>query len=419
MAAQKHIVICGAGVIGLCCAYYLRERGHAVTIIERGPPERDACSFGNAGMIVPSHVVPLAAPGMVAQGLKCMFNAKSPFYLRPRLSADLASWCWRFMRAANAAHVARAAPLLSDLQLASRALFVELAQRTNNEFGLVSRGLLLLCKSARALDAEAETAARTRALGIPAEVVSAARAAELDPGVKMDVAGGIYFPRDCHLTPQRFMAAVERLVRESGATFLWSTEVTGWKSSNGRIAAAITSRGEVAGDEFVIAGGSWSPAIARTLGLALPMQPGKGYSLTLPQPRQLPQLCSILAEAHVAVTPMGSALRIGGTMELSGINDAVRPERVEGIIEAVTRYLPDFRAEDFRSVKPWQGLRPVSPDGLPYVGRFRRYENLSTATGHAMMGLSLGPITGQLIAEILSGEKPSHSLELLDPDRYA
>src|SRR6185436_19341475 len=187
MAAAKHIVICGAGVIGLCCAYYLRERGHAVTIIERGPPERDACSFGNAGMIVPSHSTPLAAPGMVAQGLKCMFNAKSPFYLRPRLSGDLASWCWRFMRAANAAHVARAAPLLGDLQLASRALFVELAQRTNNEVGLVQRGLLLLCKTAHALDEEAKTAERTRALGIPAEVVSAARAAQLDPGVKMEV----------------------------------------------------------------------------------------------------------------------------------------------------------------------------------------------------------------------------------------
>lgn len=418
MAATKHIVICGAGVIGLCCAYYLRERGHAVTVIERGPPERDACSYGNAGMIVPSHVTPLAAPGMVAQGLKCMLDSKSPFYLQPRLSAELAGWCWKFMRASTAAHVARCAPLLGNLQLASRALFVELAQKTGNEFGLMQRGLLLLCQTQHALDEEAKTAERTRTLGIPAEVVSAKRAAELDPGVRMEVAGGIYFPLDCHLTPQRFMAAMDRLVRESGAKFLWSTDVTGWKTANGRVTAATTSRGEVAGDEFVIAGGSWSPRIARPLGLALPMQPGKGYSLTLPQPPQVPHLCSILAEAHVAVTPMGHTLRVGGTMELSGINDTTRPERVQGIIEAVTRYLPEFRAEDFRNVKPWHGLRPVSPDGMPYIGRFRRYENLSTATGHAMMGLSLAPITGRLMAEILSGEKPSHPLELLNPDRY-
>jgi D-amino-acid dehydrogenase len=323
------------------------------------------------------------------------------------------------MRAANAEHVARCAPLLRDLQLASRTLFGELAQGANNDFGLVQRGLLLLCKTQHALDEEAKTAERTRALDVPAEIISRQRAAELDPGVTMEVAGGIYFPLDCHLTPQRFMATMDRLVRESSATLLWSTEITDWKASDGKITAAVTSRGEVRGDEFVIAGGSWSPAIARPLGLKLPLQPGKGYSLTLSQPRRLPQLCSILAEAHVAVTPMGSTLRVGGTMELSGINHAIRPERVQGIVEAVTRYLPEFRAEDFRAVSPWHGLRPVSPDGMPYVGRFRGYENLSTATGHAMMGLSLAPITGRLIAEIISNEKPSHPLALLNPDRYS
>jgi D-amino-acid dehydrogenase len=171
-------------------------------------------------------------------------------------------------------------------------------------------------------------------------------------------------------------------------------------------------------DEFVICGGSWSPILARQLQLRLPMQAGKGYSLTLPKPRQLPTLCAIFTEARVAATPMGSSLRFGGTMEIAGLNEEINPVRVQGIIKSVPRYYPDFSAEDFKDVQPWSGLRPVSPDGLPYVGRVRRYTNLSIATGHAMLGLSLGPVTGKLMAEILSKERPSIDTTLLDPQRY-
>ncbi|MBL9189219.1 MAG: FAD-dependent oxidoreductase [Opitutaceae bacterium] len=416
---SKRVVILGAGVIGLCCARELVARGHRVTVVERLPEDRDGCSFGNAGMIVPSHFIPLAAPGMTARALKWMFNRKSPFYIRPRLSAELIGWGVRFMRAANADHVARCAPVLRDLSLASRALYEQLADETDNDFGLVRRGLLMLCKSQHALDDEAGVAIRARELGVAAEVVSAVRAAELDPDVRMTIAGAIYFPLDCHLTPLRLMATLLRLACAAGVQFQWQTEVTGWRHDRGRLAAAMTTRGEVEADEFVLAGGSWSPATVRPLGLKLPMQAGKGYSLTLPRPRQLPRLCSIFTEARVAVTPMGSALRIGGTMELSGLDESIQLERVAGITEAVPRYFPDFSTEDFRDVPVWRGLRPCSPDGMPYVGRFARYANLIAATGHAMMGLSLAPITGKLVAQLLSGEKPSHDLTLLNPDRFS
>jgi len=172
-------------------------------------------------------------------------------------------------------------------------------------------------------------------------------------------------------------------------------------------------------DEFVLCGGSWTQALARQLRIRLPMQAGKGYSLTLPQPRQLPAICSIFHEARVAVTPMGGALRFGGTMEIDGMSEEINPVRVRGIINAVPKYFPDFTAKDFEGVQPWRGLRPCSPDGLPYVGRAARYSNLSIATGHAMMGLSLGPITGKLVAEIVSGEKPGIDIGMLSPDRYA
>jgi D-amino-acid dehydrogenase len=148
------------------------------------------------------------------------------------------------------------------------------------------------------------------------------------------------------------------------------------------------------------------------------MQAGKGYSLTLPQPRRLPSVCAILSEARVAVTPMGSTLRFAGTMEISGLNQEIHRRRVQGIIKSVPQYFPEYQPADFLRIQPWCGLRPCSPDGLPYVGRFGRFANLSVASGHAMMGVSLGPVTGKLMAEMLSGEEPSLAIEQLSPSRY-
>ncbi|HMJ88446.1 MAG TPA: FAD-dependent oxidoreductase, partial [Candidatus Acidoferrum sp.] len=219
---SKRIVIIGAGVIGLSTAYYCARRGHHVTVIEREPGQRNGCSFGNAGMIVPSHFVPLAAPGMVALGLKWMWNPQSPFYIKPRLDADLLSWAWKFWRASNASHVQRSAPLLRDLSFASRACFEELAALPNNDFGLVKRGLLLLCKTQHALEEEATYAGKANDLGVPAEVLDARSIAKLDPNVTLDVAGGVYFPQDCHLSPSRFMAGLKRQCDAMRVDFQWS-----------------------------------------------------------------------------------------------------------------------------------------------------------------------------------------------------
>lgn len=414
----SHVVIIGGGVIGLSTAYYCAERGLRVTVIERGGPARDGCSYGNAGMIVPSHFVPLAAPGMVALGLKWMWNPESPFYIQPRISPDLWRWCWQFWRSSTPAHVARSAPLLRDLHLASRTLYEGLAHEWNNEFGLQPHGLLLLCKTAAALHEEAHMAEQARALGIPAEVVDAAGAAALDPAVRMDIHGAVYYPRDAHLSPQNLMAGLQRRLIERGVDFRWQTEVTGLERQGRRITGLQTRQGPLAADEVVLAGGAWSPELTQGLGLALPMQAGKGYSLTLLKPRQLPRLCAIFTEARVAVTPLDGALRFGGTMALSGLNETIQPARVRGIIRAVSQYYPEFQSADFAEIAPWRGLRPCSPDGLPYLGRTRRFDNLTLATGHAMMGVSLAPITGQLVAEQLTGATSSIDCTLLSPDRF-
>jgi D-amino-acid dehydrogenase len=415
---SKHIVIIGGGVIGLCTAYYAARRFHRVTLIERHAEQRDGCSYGNAGMIAPSHVVPLAAPGMVALGLKWMRNPESPFYIKPRFDSELLSWGFKFWRAATPEHVARSGPLLRDLHMASRACFEELAELPNNDFGLVKKGLLLLCKTDHALEEEAKAAEDAARLGIPTEVLGAKKTAAFDPNVRMEVAGSVYYPKDCHLSPSDFMTGLQRQLQHLGVTFSWNTQVTGFTHHAARITSVNTSAGDFAADEFVLCGGSWSPSIARDLRVHLPMQAGKGYSLTLRKPRQLPQICAILCEARVAVTPIGSSLRFGGTMEIAGLNEEINPIRVQGIIKSACNYYPDFTPQDFDGVQPWSGLRPVSPDGLPYIGRTARYTNLSIASGHAMMGLSLGPITGRLMAEVLSGDKPSIDIALLNPDRY-
>ncbi|MGE4179144.1 MAG: FAD-dependent oxidoreductase, partial [Limisphaerales bacterium] len=353
---MKRIVIVGGGVIGLSTARACALRGHQVTVVERHPESRDGCSFGNAGMVCPSHFVPLAAPGMVALGLKWMTDPKSPFTIRPRLDLDLFAWAFRFWKSANARHVERASPILRDLGLASRALLLEMSRDQDADFGLVQRGLLMLCKSRHTLDEESRLAEKARALGIPADVLDADQAARLDPDVTMDIAGAVHFPQDCHLVPGRFMAWLLAAATRAGAAFLWNTEVAGWRIVGGTIRALRTATGEVEGDEFILCGGVWSTGIARDLGLSLPMQAGKGYSLTLPNPRELPRLCSILTEARVAVTPMGSTLRFGGTMEIAGLDESIRPIRVQGIMEAAGRYFPRFQPSDFNGIQPWCGL---------------------------------------------------------------
>lgn len=416
---MKKVVVIGGGVIGLCAAYYTALKGFLVTVLDRSSPDHEGCSYGNAGMIVPSHFIPLAAPGAVALGLKWMWNPESPFWIKPRLDKDLLDWALKFWRAANREHVQRSAPLLRDLHLASRESFAELAAGCRNEFQLVQRGLLALCKSQHVLEEEARIAQQAHELGVPVEVLNSRDAAKLDPGIQMDIAGAVYFPRDCHLSPQLFMQHMKVLAHEAGVQFLWNTEVQAVRRESRRLHSLRTTNGELEADQFVLSTGSWSPALARDLGLHLPMQAGKGYSLTLPNPPELPTICSILTEARVAVTPMGHSLRIGGTMEMAGLNQDINDARVAGIIKAACAYFPNLSEKHFVGVKPWSGLRPVSPDGMPYLGRTACCENLVVATGHAMMGLSLGPISGKIVAETLAGGNTSIDINALSPDRYA
>ena len=413
---SERVVIVGGGVIGLCAAYYALKRGFPVTLIEREAAGADNCSMGNAGMIVPSHFTPLAAPGMISKGLRWMGNPESPFYVRPRVNLELMRWGWLFYRHSTRRHVAASRELLRDLNLESRRLFAELA--VEEDFGLVKRGLLMLWKTPAGLDGEARVAEEAHEIGLRAEVLDAVAAARLDPGITMDVAGAVYFPQDCHLSPSRFMTSMRRRVLAAGGIIESCVMVDTIETQGGKAVAVAGCGRRFEGTKFVIAGGSWTADLLKSVGLKLPLQAGKGYSLTLPAPPELPQLCSIFAEAKVAITPMDGSLRFGGTMEIGGLDHTINPARVRGIVRSVRAYFPRFSDSDFEGIKPWAGLRPVSPDGIPYLGQVPGLPNLLAATGHAMMGLSLGPVSGRLVADLLAGDPPFRPISALSLARF-
>jgi D-amino-acid dehydrogenase len=413
----KRVLIIGNGIIGLSSALAAIGRGFDVTVLDRNADSIENCSFGNSGMIVPSHFAPLAQPGVIAQGLRWMRDPESPFYIKPQLSWELMQWGMRFYMATNPDQVSAGSRLLKQMHLASRDKYCQW-QDQGIDCSLSTRGLLMLCSSEHGLSEEAALAEKARELGIPASVLDPQETASLDPNITMKVHGSVYYPKDCHLNPAQLIRSLRSKISSLGGKFVYSKHVTGWDEHRGTIHAVQTTSGQYQADEYVLSSGVWSDGLSKPLGLKIPMQAGKGYSLTLPDPVELPKVCSILVEAKVAVTPIGSALRFGGTMQLGELNESIDPRRLNGILKSIPRYMPKFKASHFEGIEPWVGLRPVSPDGLPYIGRPRGIRNLVVATGHAMMGVSLGPITGDLVAEILEGQSTSIDLQLASVDRF-
>ncbi len=417
---MPRVTIVGAGIIGLCSAYYARQRGFEVWVLDRDPEGTDSCSTGNAGMIVPSHFVPLAAPGVVGMGIKMMFKPKAPFAFKFPPTLDQILWSWMFMGKADPEHVEKCESILCDLNLESRKLYEAMAEDLGIGYQLVKRGLLMLFKTEKAFGEEKKLAKRANEIGVNASVHDPDGLKKIDPTVTMNVLGGVHFEDDCHLTPQDFLAALRKKLREMGVHFdLGTSAVSGLKSVKDKVEVS-TERGEKFDSDYVvIANGVWSKTLAKQLRIGMPMMAGKGYSMTLENPVETPTVCSLLMEARVAVTPMQNGVRFGGTMELGEPDDFVNMDKVKGITESIPGYFPKFKAADFEDQKIWHGFRPCSPDGLPYIGKLNGNARIVMASGHSMMGLSLGPITGMLVSEILADVETSLPIKQLNPNRYA
>ena len=414
---MSEIIIIGGGIIGLSSAYYLQKGGHQVTILEKGDLT-DNCSFGNAGMIVPSHFVPLASPGMVQQGIRWMFNSKSPFYVKPSLNPALFSWGMKFLKHANTSHVENSAKPLLEISLLSKKLYEELNTQPGFDFGLVEKGILMFYKTEKAGEEEAHLAEKGRELGLDMAVLNPKECQNLQPDLALDVLGAVHYRCDAHLYPNHLIPALVKHLETNGVKIIRNHGVTKIETSGEKITRVFTGDKEWKADEYVITGGSWSPSIAKLAGINVPLMPGKGYSFMVKEPQQRMQIPALLCEARVAITPMNGSIRYGGTMELGAINDRINMNRVKGIVESIPKYLPDLQPGLPAEKDIWFGFRPSSPDGLPYIGRSNKYDNLVVATGHGMMGLSLGPATGLLVSQVLGETATEIDIAAFSPNRY-
>ncbi len=402
MKRDADVAIIGGGAIGLWAAYFIRQRGREVVVLDRGDIGA-ACSFGNAGYVSPSHVVPLAAPGVVTQGLRWLLDPESPFYVRPRLDVELARWLWQFARAGTAAHVARSGPVFANLGLRSVAHYADLAERF--DIGFAPSGLLMLHRTEPGREKNLGLAEQARAVGLDVDTLDPDAVQALEPTVA-DGIGGIFFPQDAVVDPARMVSALHRMLEADGVRFLPHTDVTGFEQRNGSVRTIRTTQGDLHPETVVLAAGSWSPVLGRDLGLRLPVQPAKGYSVTITPDGPMPHLPVLLAEAKVAVTPLPEGrLRFAGTLELAGLDPNVNERRVGAILRAVPDYLAPFDVID-TAEEAWVGFRPCTPDGLPLIGTPDSLRNLVVATGHAMLGISNAPATGTLVAALVAGEPP-------------
>ncbi len=410
---SKEISVIGGGIIGLCSAYYLAKEGYQVTVFDKSDMT-DGCSYGNAGMIVPSHIIPLAQPGMIAQGIKWMFDSQSPFYVKPRLNAELIKWGIQFYKKANKTHIEKSMPALRDLSLLSKELYQDFAKQ-NDSFSYEEKGLLMLFKTEKTAEEiyhEGKTAER---LGLSVSYLSKEEVALLETGTKTNVLGGMLYTSDAHLYPQKFMEFIKKELYKLNVIIQANTTVVDFKIENNTVSEITTDKGNFKTDEVVLATGSWSPKLAKKLNTSISLLPGKGYSFTLKNKENKPSIPSILCEGKVAVTPMENDIRFGGTMEITHAADnEINQNRVQGIINSVNEFYPELNIKMPKKEDIWYGFRPCTPSGLPIITKLDKIKNITLATGHSMMGLSLAPATGKIISEIIANKPTSVSISMFD-----
>lgn len=414
---SKEVIIIGGGIIGLSSAFYLQDAGYKVTVLDTTDMQQ-GCSYGNAGYVCPSHFVPLATPGIIKQGLKWMLNAKSPFYVQPRLSGELISWGLKFMKSATKEHVERSAIPLRDIALLSKQLYESWAQLPGMDFAYEPKGMLELFQTAENAHHAEHTLKDALALGLDTRLLNKAELQAMEPGADIDAIGALYFAGDAQLYPNKLMQCLLNWLQQKGVRLIGSQEVTGFITEGKVLKGVKTANQQYPADHVVLAAGVWSSAVAKQLNLRLPMVGGRGYSVTYEDAPYKVHHSIILSEARVAISPMdGNKIRFGGTMEITGVNAPPRMQRVQGILESVKRYFPAYDIPMPAADKVWYGYRPCSADGLPYIGNVQPYTNLTIATGHSMLGISLGAGTGKLVSELVQGVPASMDITPFHPQR--
>jgi D-amino-acid dehydrogenase len=414
---QTDVAVIGGGIVGLACSLELARRGVKVCVLERDRVGH-GCSKGNAGWLTPALALPLAVPGQWRKALRWLADPQSPFYIRPRADLKLITWLMGFLAASRRSRFEPNAAALVSLSRQSLDAWEEMADAPETEpFEFARDGLLAVFESQGALDAARASAELTASFGVPFEQWSADEVCEREPAVRGAQIGGLFFPGEGRCEPYLAVRALEAAARRAGVEIVESAEVLNAERASSRLSSLHTTRGQFDAKDYVLAAGTWSGALGARLGVSIPMMGAKGYSLVVPPLDPQPRRSLYLADRKIAVNPHANSLRISGTLELVGEDLTVNSRRVEGIVQGARHMLQ--LNDPLGEVEIWRGLRPCLPDGMPAIGRTRRYRNLWLATGHHMTGLKTAPGTGRLLAELLCDLTP-----FIDPlpfraDRYA
>ena len=405
---QQHVLIIGGGVVGAMCAYHLSRDGHRITLIDAADFGR-GCSHGNCGYVCPSHALPLAAPGAIRTTLKAMLKPDAPFYIKPRLDPRLWKWLLNFARHCNASDMMVAARARVALLNASKQLYLQLLAEENIDCDWEERGLLFVYESQHEMDHYAETDKLLRdQFNLPATRHDGGALTKLEPALKPGLAGAWHYEGDAHLRADKLMSGLRRVLEARGVTIREHCAFQSFTRTGGRITGAATDAGDIPADCFVVATGAAAPLLDQQLGVKLPIQPGKGYSITMPRPALCPTRPMIFEEHKVAITPFKSGYRIGSTMEFAGYDTSLNRPRIDALRRGAAHYLRDpFGAlTDADPEQEWFGWRPMTVDDVPILGPLPAMANVHLAVGHGMLGVSMAPATGRLIADLIGGKPP-------------
>jgi D-amino-acid dehydrogenase len=412
---DAEILILGGGVIGLSCAYYLLESGRKVTVIDQGAMGCGS-SHGNCGTLTPSHAMPLAMPGVIPMAMKWLLRADAPLRIKPRLDPALIGWLIGFARRCSWAQFSATSAIKAPFLLRSCELIADLVGSEGLDCEYEKCGSLYVYRDARNFEASAWLPRVLAEVGIPIEALSGAEVEAREPALRPGVVGGYFNPGDAQLRPDRYVAELARIVRERGGQLHEHSRIESIRQDRGRIASVQTTDAVYSADKVVLALGAWSPTLSRQLGLRLPIQPGKGYSITYSRPARCPSLPLTLKEASVCVTAWNSGYRLGSTMEFAGYDSSLNRKRLDALRRAAAEYLHEPEGDEVR--EEWYGWRPMTPDDLPILGAVPGIDNLCLATGHGMLGVTMSALTGVLVREWLTGEPASFDLAPYSVSRF-
>lgn len=400
MNTHSDVLIIGGGVIGLTCAYYIAKAGRGVRIIEQDRIGTGA-SHGNCGLIVSSHIQPLCLPGTISTEFKRFFQGTSPLYIKLQPDFDRFLWLLKFARKCNNVDLKHAIKtregILHHSELLYDTLFLE--EKLNADWE--KKGVLMVYKSESGMAKYARTNAYLQEYGLEATPYVGDALFNLEPALREDVYGGWYHSTDTHLRPDKYLDELKTILIQKGVAIEENRPLTHLDCHARQITGAVVPNAVYTADHYVLATGAWTPEIVRSLKLKLPMQPAKGYSITMGRPALCPQIPCYLSEKSVVATPWKSGYRLGGTMEFSGFNFEIVPKRIQHLKETAREYLKDPLGDPV--YEEWVGLRPMIYDDLPVIGWAPAQNNLMLATGHGMIGLSTAPSTGKLVAEMITG----------------